>query len=655
MKIQTLVLACLPVFAGTLVSRADVKPNPLFADSAVLQHGMQLPVWGKADPGEKVTVEFDGQTVSTVAAPDGKWLVSLQPLKAGATGTLKISGRNRIERKNIVAGDVWVCSGQSNMERQLGLRSGQPPILNWEREAAAANFPLIRHFGVAQIKSHSPEAEVQGSWAVCSPETVTNFSAVGYFFGRDLHRARQVPIGLIHSAWGGTPAEAWTSETTLRTFPEFTEAIAEMKRVAQDPELARRRLRESQEAWFARVDPGSRARPAWYDPEMETTGWKSMTLPAAWESAGYADFDGVFWFRRTFDLPANWDGEDIELHLGAIDDDDTTWVNGREVGSTAGWNVPRVYRVPANVLKKSGNVVAVRVLDYAVGGGFAPGPERMRAKAAGGSGEVPLSGEWSCKPGVSLRTSGWPPNDFGQSASAPSVLYNGMIAPLQPFAIRGVIWYQGEANSDRARQYQTLFPAMIADWRRAWGLGDFPFLFVQIAPYRDMSPEIREAQLITWQKTTNTAMVVTIDCGDANDIHPANKEPVGARLALAARAVAYREPVEYSGPVWKAMTVQSGAAILHFDHVGGGLEARDGDLKGFTIAGTDKVFRPARAEIHGDTVVVRSEEVPVPVAVRYGWANVPEGNLFNRAGLPASPFRTDSRAFNEGSSAPGNP
>jgi sialate O-acetylesterase len=241
-----------------------------------------------------------------------------------------------------------------------------------------------------------------------------------------------------------------------------------------------------------------------------------------------------------------------------------------------------------------------------------------------------------------LKTTGWPPGNFSQDSSAPTVLYNGMIVPLLPYAIRGVIWYQGEANVGRERQYQTLFPAMIADWRQAWGEGDFPFLFVQIAPFSGMTPEIREAQLLSWQHTKNTAMAVTIDCGDANDIHPPHKQPVGARLALSARALAYGEKIEYSGPVYKSLKIEDTNAILHFTHLGGGLVARDGELKGFTIAGADKVFRPAQAKIVGDTVVVNSAEVLQPVAVRYGWANVPEGNLFNHVGLPATPFRTDA-------------
>lgn len=643
MKKRTLCSMLLFAFAGFSVARANVVPNPLFADNAVLQQGMNVPVWGTADPGEKVTVEFDGQSVSTTASADGKWKVELAPLKLGKPRTLTITGKNKVVLNNVLVGEVWICSGQSNMERQLGLRGGQQPIYNWEKEVADAHYPEIRHFGVEQTKSLSPLETVKGGWAVCSPDTVANFTAVGYFFGRDLYQARHVPIGLIHSSWGGTVAEAWTSEKTLSKMPDFAGAIEDLKRFAADPEKARNELKARLEEWYAKLDPGSKAGSSWNAPGLDTSDWQTMTLPGLWESAGYPNFDGVFWFRRSFDLPKFWDGSDVELTLGPVDDNETTWVNGQEVGATIGWNVPRVYHVPGSVLKRGNNVIAVRVLDTGGNGGIWGGPDSMRVlvNENGQSNTISLAGSWLCKPSVPLSKAGWPPADVSESPNAPAVLYNGMIAPLLPYAIRGVIWYQGEANVGRERQYRTLFPAMIADWRHAWGEGDFPFLFVQIAPFNGMTPEIREAQLLSWEHTTNTAMAVTIDCGDANDIHPTHKQPVGARLALAARALAYHEKIEYSGPVYDSMNIQGAKAVLHFKHVDGGLIAKDGALKGFTIAGADKNFHPAHAEIQGETIVVTAPEVSAPVAVRYGWANVPEGNLFNRADLPASPFRTD--------------
>ena len=646
-KTNTLLFLFLCVIATTGLS---AELNPLFQDNAVLQCDARVPVWGAARDGEKVTVTFAGQEISTVAM-NGVWKIWLKPMKASAAPqTLTVRGDKVCEITNLLVGEVWVASGQSNMERQLGLRGGQKPIVNWEQEVAAANYPEIRQFDVTQTQSTVPLTAVKGSWSVCSPETVKDFTAVGYFFARDLFAARHVPVGIIHSSWGGTPAEAWTSEATLQKIPDFAEPLAQLKKLAADPELARRETQAKQEAWYQKVDPGSKPGSPWSAADLSTADWKPMTLPTFWESAGYPDFDGIFWFRRTFELPQKWDGGDVLLHLGAVDDNDTTWVNGTQVGATMGWTVPRVYRVPASLLKRGANVIAVRVLDTGGGGGLYGGDDAMRVMygSPGGNSRteqkfISLTGAWLCRQSAALRETGWPPAGFDQSPGAPTVLYNGMIAPLLPYAMRGVIWYQGENNVGRERQYQTLFPALIADWRQAWGRGDFPFLFVQIAPYRGLTPEIREAQLLSWQRTTNTAMAVTIDCGDADDIHPANKSPVGARLALAARALAYGEKIEYSGPVFESLKIKGADAVLQFTHLGGGLVANGGELKGFTIAGADNFFHPAQAKISGETVVVNSSEVPQPVAVRCGWANVPEGNLFNRAGLPATPFRTDAR------------
>jgi sialate O-acetylesterase len=642
--VQYLCAGLLVLTVGAARAQADVIPNPLFADNAVLQRGTSVPVWGTADPGELVTVHFAGQTVSVTASADGQWLATLSALApGGGPRTLTISGRNQVVLSNILVGDVWVASGQSNMERQLGPREGQKPITDWEKEVAAANIPEIRQFGVAQARAFAPSPAAKGQWVVASPTTVTDFSAVGYFFAKSLHRARHVPIGVIHSSWGGTPAEAWMSETGLATLPDFAQPLAEIRALLADPGRAGRDIEARLERWYRAVDPGSGSNPPWSDPRLNTSAWEKMSLPTVWESAGHAGYDGTFWFRRTVVLTDDPKGADVELHLGAIDDYDTTWVNGRRVGASPGWDVPRVYRVPAGVLRRGPNVISVRVLDTGAGGGLWGGKDTLRLVVGTGPKAmvISLAGEWSGRPGTALGRSGWPPPDYRQSSGAPTVLFNGMVAPLVPYAIRGVVWYQGEANVGREKQYQTLFPALVADWRRAWGQGDFPFLFVQIAPFSGMTPEIREAQLLSWQSTQNTAMVVTTDCGDADDIHPAHKQPVGARLALAARALAYGEKIEYSGPVYQAMTPKGAEAIVSFTHWTGGLVAQGGPLKGFTMAGPDEVFHPARAQIRGRTVVVTSDAVPAPVAVRYGWANVPDTNLYNGAGLPASPFRTD--------------
>ena len=647
MKTTTQII--LGLFLSVAATGMAAELNPLFQDNAVLQCDARVPVWGTARDGEKIFVTFAGQEVSTVAT-NGSWKVWLKPMKVNATPqTLTLRGDKVCEITNLLVGEVWVAGGQSNMERQLGLRGGQKPIVNWEQEAAAANYPQIRQFYVTQTQSVTPLSAVKGSWSVCSPETVKDFTAVGYFFARDLFAARHVPVGIIHSSWGGTPAEAWTSEATLQQFPDFAEPLAGLKNLAANPELARRETLAKQEAWYQKVDPGSKSGASWSTADLATDDWKTMTLPTYWQNAGYPNFNGIFWFRRALDLPESWDGGDVVLHLGAVDDNETTWINGTQVGATMGWTVPRVYRVPGRLLKHGQNVIAVRVLDTGGNGGLYGGGDTMQI-LFGSNGRdaqrvnhfISLAGTWLCKQSSSLRETGWPPAGFDQSPSTPTVLYNGMIAPLLPYAMRGVIWYQGEQNVGRERQYQTLFPALIADWRRAWSEGNFPFLFVQIAPFRANTPEIREAQLLTLQRTTNTAMAVTVDCGDADDIHPPHKQPVGARLALAARALAYGETIEYSGPVFESLKIKGADAVLQFTHPGGGLVAKDDELKGFTIAGADNVFHPAQAKIAGSTVIVNSSVVPQPVAVRYGWANVPEGNLFNRAGLPATPLRTDA-------------
>lgn len=624
---------------------AEVKLASPFGSHMVLQQNMKVPVWGTADPREKVTVRFAGQRLSTRADDQGHWRVDLAPLSdSSKPRPLTVTGSRKspvIKLEDVLVGEVWICSGQSNMERQLGPRPPQKPIVNWQQEVAAANTPLIRQLYVKQRTALAPQPTAEATWTVCSPATAGDFTAVGYFFARDLHAKLGVPIGIIHSSWGGTPAEAWTSAPGLQAFPEYAETLAMLENAARNPDDVKRIYAARLAKWYADTDPGEHGQP-WSDPAFSTDGWESMTLPNAWEDAGHPNWDGLVWFRKTFDLPADWIGGDVELRLGAIDDADTTWVNGMQVGGISGWQVPRVYRVPGTVLKPRGNVIAVRVLDTAGNGGIWNKvlPLEVVSKDKPFA-PVSLAGPWLCRFAVALDGHRGPPADPSQNPSTPTVLYNGMIAPLVPFAIRGVTFYQGEANAGRSLQYRTLFPAMIADWRKQWHEGDFPFLFVQIAPFKDLGPEIREAQLIAWQNTKNTAMTVTIDCGDAEDIHPANKEPVGARLALAARALAYREPIEYSGPVFKSVSTNAGRAVLSFTHLGEGLVAHEGPLSGFTVSGSDGVAHPATAEIVGDTVVVSSPEVPQPVAVRYGWANIAAGNLFNRAGLPASPFRTD--------------
>jgi sialate O-acetylesterase len=422
--------------------------------------------------------------------------------------------------------------------------------------------------------------------------------------------------------------------------PDFTNALAAIRNVepAQYPKL----LAE----WYRTNDPGSAVQPAWSDALNDASNWKTMKLPTYWQHAALTNFNGIVWFRKEIDLPDTWSDKPASLHLDTIDDQDTTWVNGVQVGAMFSFADVRNYMIPAAVLKSGRNVITIRVLDTGGLGGICGKALNMKLELVGNNSLSPvdLSGDWQYLATTPLaKLSPMPQNPNGNH-NVVTVLYNAMIAPLQPFPIKGVIWYQGESNDDsnqRARQYRTLFPLLINDWRQHWGIGNFPFLFVQIAPYNQMTPEIREAQLLTLEKVPDTAMVVLTDAGDAGNIHPADKQTVGARLALAARALAYNEKTEYSGPLFQSMKIKGNQVRLRFSHVDGGLVAKGGTLKGFTIAGADKQFVPARAEIKGNEIVVTSDQVTAPVAVRYGWSNVPDVNFYNQAGLPASPFRTD--------------
>ena len=496
---RKLLLSVITLFAGAWSSHATVQPHALFTDGCVLQRGMSVPVWGQAKAGAKVTVEFRGQKVEAVADANSKWMVWLKKMDAGGPFTMTIRGDNTITLTNVCLGEVWVCSGQSNMGFALSNANNAAAAI------AASTDPQFRLFKVPLVAAESPQGNVTATWQASDPTSAAKFSAVAYFFGRDLRKQLGVPVGLIESAVGGTPAAAWTDHATLESDPVLRAMFDRYAAIQKD-----------------------------YDQEKAKVAYLKA--------------------RERYKQVA---------------------AKAKAEGKTP----PRAPRAPRDPVT---------------------GPKR------------------------------------------PSVLYNGMIAPLEPFAICGAIWYQGESNAQYPKEYQTLFPAMIGCWRKAWGLGNFPFLFVQIAPHQGQPPEIREAQFITLQKTKNTAMAVITDLGNATNIHPTDKEPVGGRLALAARALAYGEKIEYSGPVYKKMKVKDGKAILSFTHVGNGLEAKNGVLKGFTVAAVASTnFVPAEATIVDDTVVVQSTVVKQPGAVRYGWANVPDVNLFNKEGLPATPFRTD--------------
>ena len=655
-------IAGLVVLMMSGVASAAITLPAMFCDHMVLQRGMEVPVWGTAEANQRVEVEYAGKKAAATADEKGNFSVKLPPLSLGDATSLSIKAGDGepLVIKDVVVGDVWICSGQSNM----GFLTKQAK--NAKEEVESAKFPNIRFFRVPNLTSTQPTKELKGVWEVCSPETAGDFSAVGYFFGRDIHEKEKVPVGLIGNAWGGMPAESFTSEEALKADPDFA-PLLERKRApsTQDTAAARKQFQVSNAQWekrYMRKDEGNEGvKKGWAKSDLDATDWKEMKLPQHWEDTGLK-IDGAVWFRREIEIPEAWAGKDLNLSLGGIDDTDTTYFNGTEVGKNDGplaVLVQRQYVIPAADVKAGKATLAVRVFDFMGDGGFYGPAMAMKIGVKGDQSIKPieLEGKWKFKVEKAIEQPAFVPPRPAEppAAGAPflaSNIYNKMVYPLIPYAIKGAIWYQGESNAGRAEQYRKLFPAMIRDWRNQWKQGEFPFLFVQLANFdpkgQPAEPtdsdwaELREAQAMTLVAVPNTGMAVTIDIGEAKDIHPKNKQDVGKRLALAAEKIAYgKNDVRYSGPMYELMSVEGAKVRITFDHAKG-LKTKDGSApKGFQIAGKDEKFVWADAKIEGEQVIVWSEKVSKPVAVRYGWANDPVISLYNEADLPASPFRTD--------------
>ncbi len=618
--------------------------SPVFTDNMVLQRDRPIKIWGWTLPGETVTVSLSGKSAAAKADSAGKWLAVLPALKVSAVPvTLSVSGGGKnASLTNILLGDVWICSGQSNMEMGIGAAKDAA------QEIASANYPLIRLYTVPKKTAYAKEPLTHGKWEVCTPQTVSTggwggFSAVGYYFGRKLNQELNIPIGLIHTSWGGTVAEAWVSGESLSAINDFRETVRQVETTAKEGD---RDFEAQMKAWWKQTDAG--AAKGFEASDYAASGWSTMKLPTLWENAGLPDFDGIVYFRKEIELPDTAAGKEAVLNLGTIDDRDSTSVNGHWVGMMNAYNDNRVYKIPAGVLKAGKNVISVSVLDTGGGGGIYGTPEAMHLEVD--SKTYPLSGDWNYLKGAALTSLKPAPLQSADNPNIPTVLYNGMVSPLVPLGIKGAIWYQGESNSGRAAQYQKLLPTLIGDWRRQFESGEFPFYIVQLAsfmgrdtePKNDPWPLLREAQELTATQVKNSGLAVAIDIGEADDIHPKNKQEVGRRLALNALAKTYGKRMAFSGPVYKAMHTENGSVVLRFEHTEGGLKAADNSApKGFAVAGEDKHFYWADAKIVGDTVVVSSASVPKPVAVRYAWGNNPDATLYNGAGLPAVPFRTD--------------
>ena len=624
----------------------------------VLQRDRPLPVWGWCEPGATATVRLGAAQANARADAAGRWMAVLPPQPAAGPLTLEVAADGEKTRlADVWLGEVWLASGQSNMQMRVSESRDSA------RETAAATHPGIRVWTTARVAAMTLREQVDGHWQVCAPDTVGAFTAAGYFFARELHRELGVAIGIIDSSWGGTVAEAWTSregllaEPALRGYPDRLDRY-----LGPDGQVERAAFAKLLAEWRARVpvDAGNAGeRNGWHLPNADETGWGTMKLPSLWQSAGHA-INGVFWFRRAIEIPSTWAGRDLEVHVGACDKRDYTYFDGRLLGSLGmeespdAWQTPRVYRVPGTDVAAGRHVIAVRVFSELYGGGMTgPAEEMWVAPAGAAPGErQPIDGAWSYRIEQDCGCTPPPPLAYGpENPNTPTALFNGMIAPLIPYALKGFIWYQGESNAARAEEYRILFPNMIRDWRRVFGQGELSFYWVQLANFmgcREMPAEsnwaeLREAQRLTLDRIGHGDMAVIIDIGEAEDIHPKNKQDVGRRLALCALARDYgRADVAASGPMPRRALARGGRVLVRFQSDAGGLTLRGGGrLEGFALAGDDRVFHWAEASIEGrDAVVLRAEAVPEPRWIRYAWADNPRANLVGGNGLPASPFET---------------
>jgi len=665
------------LFFGLIALESKALELPaIFGDNMVMQQKMENPIWGNASAGENIEIISSwGEKTTAKVKASGKWIAKIKTPAAGGPYELNIKGQDTtITFKNVLIGEVWVCSGQSNMEMPL---AGWPPrdtIKNSDKEINNANYPEIRLFTVSKNVSVEPKEDCEGSWAECSPETAKYFSATAYFFGKKIHKELRTPVGLIHTSWGGTPAESWVSPKFLSKVEGYSDFVANLGNLSsQEKEYTEWLNSHPVVTPKGNDELIGKGGVSFADtncplPDFDDSYWKGMDLPTQWESVELGVFDGTVWFRKEINIPKVWAGKDLLLELGPIDDMDVTYFNGKRIGSCEGWTINRKYKIPSNLIKKGTNLIAVKVIDLQGGGGIYGEEEKMKIYPANEDNAEPikLAGTWKYLPVAQYRAGtfyvfGAEENDFyttrpefkGITAYTPTVLYNAMIAPIVPYGIKGAIWYQGESNVGRHEQYKQLFPAMIESWRTAWNLGKFPFYYVQIAPYvyddkeDPVSAKLREAQLVTMSSVPNTGMAVTLDIGEVDNIHPPDKLDVGNRLALWALAKDYgKNDIVYSGPVFKEMIKKGSRITLRFDHVGSGLVAKTdssgyGDLTGFQLAGEDKVFVDAEACIEGNTVILYSKQAYDPIAVRYAFKNGSQASLFNKEGLPASSFRSD--------------
>ena len=604
----------------------------------VLQRDKDCTIWGTADAKEKIILLLKDKTYKTAADNNGKWKIIIPPQPAGGPFQINVAGKNSLALNNILFGDVWICGGQSNMQFSV------KDLAQKENDSARDNNPNIRIFTAGLGLNYIPQDTLtSGEWKVASVESIQSFSAVAFFFGHYLQEKLHVPIGLISDNLGATSIETWMSAEALHKFPQFdvyyNEYLSPKKNFKQLTDEFEKIKPGWEKNYYLKDDPGLEQQ--WYSPSTDTADWKTMDMPGYWEDKGLTDYDGSVWFRKEFDLPKDYKGSGYHINIGQVDDYDIAWVNGHKIGETFGSLNYSGYTAPDSILKPKSNILVVRVFD------------------AGGKGGMynmfwdwTWVGKWKYKPGVKIDASKFvkPKIVNADLFNSPSILFNGCIAPLTQLSIKGAIWYQGESNASRAEEYKQLFPAFIQDWRNQFKQGDFPFLFVQLANYyaEPSKPETSEwAELREAQASAltlpNTGMAVTIDIGEAYDIHPKNKQDVGKRLGIASMKAAYDIDTLHLSPQYDPSQTVNDSIIIYFKNTDS-LITKDkyGYVRGFTIAGNDSVFHWAKTYIKNNSVVVYSDEVKQPVAVRYAWANNPGAlDLYNKEGLPAVPFRTD--------------
>lgn len=609
----------------------------------ILQRNTNLKLWGWASPMESLKLKLGKHDFKTKADKEGKWSITFPPINAGGPYTLTIDASNHLAIHDIYFGDVWLCSGQSNMVHQMELHKER-----YAREIEQADDPMIRQFWIPTLLDlHKPQNDFpSGSWKCATPQNVLQFSAVAYFFAKSIYQKYHIPIGLINASVGGTPIEAWTSQEGLREFPSIINTIEKNKDTAYINDLVQKGNAVDPMKMATSLDKGLIGPTYWYDTSYQPKGWRNINIPGYWEDQGVRNLDGVVWYRREIDVPASMTDGPAKIAMGRIVDADEVYVNGKLVGRTYYQYPQRRYQIPSGILKAGKNIIVVRVTNLAGKGGFVP--DKPYYITANGQ-TIDLKEDWQYKVGAAL-----PPlkNNGGITLIyQPAALFNAMIAPLTQYSIKGILWYQGEANTWNAAEYQKLLPALIADWRHQWNKQDLPFIYVQLPNFLDVDylpaesqwAALREAQLKTLS-VPNTGMAVTIDLGEWNDIHPDRKKEVGERLALVAENIVYGDKqVVPSGPICTSSRIDDNKIILNFNNTGSGLITNDGEeLSDFAIAGADKKFVWAKAKIEGNTVVVWNDQITHPLYVRYAWADNPDHpNLYNKEGLPASPFRTD--------------